>query len=106
MDEGVGFLLRRLRAKDLTSDCLGFFTCKAGVIEIPALGLLAHKMAGRMPMRHAGHPMSTCVFYQKKPEFLIENEPSAQIESQNKDGYTFSFLNSFGGYASKNTSFP
>lgn len=81
MDEGVGFLLRRLRAKGLTSYCLGFLTCKAGVIEIPALGLLAHKMAGRMPVRQAGHPVSTYVSFQKKPELLIDKEPCAQIES-------------------------
>lgn len=81
MNEGVGFLLRRLRAKDLTSYCLSFLTCKAGVIEIPALGLLAHKMADRIPVRQAGQPMSTYASYQKKPELRIDNEPSVPIES-------------------------
>lgn len=88
----MGFLLRRLRAKDLTSDDLSFLTCKAGVIEIPALGLLAHKMADRILVRQAGQPMSTSVSYQKKPKLRIDNEPSAPIESHRTKMATLFFF--------------
>lgn len=88
----------RVWAKDLTSDFLSFLTRKPGVIEIPTLGLLAHKTIGGMPVKQAGHPISTRVSYQKKPELHIDNEPSAQIESHRTKMATLFLLNSFDGY--------